>query len=217
MKATAFLIGSLFTTLAWTGANAAVISTNSITGTDPSLDDPYKTGKIDDSNITASGIGRGAGITGSTTSNRYSAKNWSTAFDATDYFTFTLDANDGYEINFENFVYTGTASGTGPKTFLLRSSLDGYTADIGSPTAAGTTIDLSASQFQNLTTPVEFRFYGYGSSGGGGTFSINDYTFNGMVNSVPVPEPGTLALLGVGSLLMFGNLCRTRRPLKTME
>jgi hypothetical protein len=209
MKAKTACIGILFTSLSWTGGNATVISTNPITGTNPSVDNPYVTGLSGNSNITASGIGRGSGITASTANDRYSAKNWSSTFDSSDYFTFTLDAKDGYEINFDSVVYTGAASGTGPTTFALRSSIDEFTANIGSPTATGTTITLTASQFQHLTTPVEFRLYGYGATGGTGTFSVNDYTFNGAVEAVP--EPGTLALVGVGSLLMLASRHRTRK------
>lgn len=40
-------------------------------------------------------------------------------------------------------------------------------------------IDLSASQFQNITSPITFRLYGWNASGASGTFSVNDFTFNG--------------------------------------
>ena len=211
MKATAFLVGSLFTALSWTNANATVISKNDIDGSVPVDIVTYTAGKIDDPNIIASGISRGSGLTASSGTDRFNSKNWSTAatLEATDYVTFTLDANDGYEINFDSFVYTGQKSDSGPTAFALRSSLDGFTANIGSPTAAGTTIVLTASQFQNLTTPVEFRLYGYGAGGGTGTFSINDYSFDGTVEAVP--EPNTLALFGVGSLLMLASRHRTRK------
>ena len=211
MKAKAASIGLLFAAISWTGAHADVISTNPITGTNPSTDNPYVTGLSGNANISASGIGRGTGITASSANDRYSAKSWTTTglLDTNDYYTFTLDANDGYEFDFDSFVYTGTASASGPTAFALRSSLDGFTANIGSPTATGTTIVLTASQFQNLTTPVEFRLYGYDADGGTGTFSINDYTFNGAVEAVP--EPNTLALFGVGSLLMLASRHRTRK------
>ena len=210
MKATAFLVGSLFTALSWTNANADVISKNDIDGTVPADIVTYTAGKIDDPNITASGISRGSGLTASSGTDRFNSKSWSTgAIDTNDYYTFTLDANDGYELDFDSFVYTGTASASGPTAFALRSSLDGFTSNIGSPTATGTTIVLTASQFQNLTTPVEFRLYGYGAGGGTGTFSINDYSFDGTVEAVP--EPNTLALFGVGSLLMLASRHRTRK------
>lgn len=211
MKAKAASIGLLFTALSWTGAHADVISTNPITGTNPGADNPYVTGLSGNANITASGIGRGTGITASSANDRYSAKSWTTtgSLDTNDYFTFTLDAKDGNEINFTNFVYTGTASASGPTAFALRSSLDGFTTNIGSPTAAGSTIDLSDASYQGLTEQIEFRLYGYAAGTGTGTFSVNDYTFNGTVEAVP--EPNTLALFGVGSLLMLASRHRTRK------
>ncbi|NTW54873.1 MAG: PEP-CTERM sorting domain-containing protein [Chlorobaculum sp.] len=220
MKVKALLIGCLLASSGWTEANAAVIiSTNSITDPDPGLSNPYVTGLINDPNITASGIGRGTGLTAVTgTANRYIASGWSTtsAPGANSYFTFTLDANPGYKVNFTNFVYTGQAgnAGNAPTSFAFRSSVDGFVADIGSPTATGTTIDLSAPQFQNLTNPIEFRFYGYNAAGTSGRYSINNYTFNGTVAAVP--EPASIALLGVGSLLMGGYLRRTRSEADTV-
>lgn len=211
MKAATATIGILFTALSWTGAHADVISTNPIAGTNPSADNPYVTGLSGNANITASGIGRGTGITASSANDRYSARSWTTtgSLDTNDYYTFTLDAKDGYAINFANFVYTGTASASGPTAFALRSSLDGFTTNIGLPTATGTTIDLSDASYQGLTNPIEFRFYGYSAGGGTGTLSINDYTFNGTVEAVP--EPNTLALFGVGSLLILASRHRTRK------
>lgn len=177
---------------------------NDITGDDPGLQSPYTEGMSVDSNATASGIDRGSGITGRSGDDRYNAKSWSTgARDADDYFTFTMDANDGYEIDFTSFTYTGQASSQGPQSFELRSSLDNYSSTIGSPTADGTTIDLSAAEFQDITGPVEFRLYGYDAGSNSGTFSVNDYKFEGEVN--PVPEPQTLALLGIGTSLLLLN------------
>jgi hypothetical protein len=217
MKAKATAIGILFTTLTWTGANADIISKNPITGDDPGLQNPYTASLYVASNSSASGIGQGSGISGKSGDDRYNASGWDTtgSLDANDYLTFALDANDGYRINFESFVYTGTASASGPTAFAFRSSLDGFSSDIGSPTANGTTIDLSGTSYQNLTDPIEFRLYGYSASSGSGTFSINDYTFNGTVEAVP--EPNTLALVGVGSMLMLGNLRRTRKQGSTVE
>jgi hypothetical protein len=215
MKVASFFIGgglALLTALTFTHANAAVISTNPITDPDPALSNPYITGEINDPNITGSGIGRGTGLTAvPAIVNRYIANGWSTtsAPGANSYFTFTLDANPGYKINFTDFVYTGQAGGANaPTSFVFRSSVDGFVADIGSPIATGATIDLSAPQFQNLTDPIEFRFYGYSAAAKAGRYSINDYTFNGTVAAVP--EPASIALLGVGSFLMGGYLRRTR-------
>jgi hypothetical protein len=164
------------------------IFTNPITGTNPNTSNPYTTGQTVDPNLTVSGIGRGSGINGVNATNRYNADSWNTAsIDLNAYFEFILTPNSGYKIRFVSFVYTGQASGTGPTAFAFRSSVDGYTADIGTPTVSGTTIDLSSSSYQNITTAITFRFYAWNASGAAGTFSINDFTFNGSVVNITLP------------------------------
>ena len=159
---------------------------NPITDTNPNTNDPYIIGQTVNANIIVSGIGRGIGISGTNANNRYNANSWNTvSLDNTAYFYFTITPNTGYQISFVSFVYNGQASGTGPTSFAFRSSLDGFVSDIGTPTASGATINLSATLFQNVTTPITFRIYGWGASGSSGTFSINDFTFNGSVSAIP--------------------------------
>jgi hypothetical protein len=175
---TSILLGSL-------DVQAQSIFTNPITGTNPNTDNPYTAGQSVDPNLTVSGIGRGPGITGNNANDRYNANNWnSVSLDSNKYFEFTLTPISGYQINFVSFAYTGQASGTGPTNVAFRSSLDGFSANIGSPTIAGTTLDLSAPVYQSITTPITFRFYAWGASAGAGTFSINNFTFNGTVSSI---------------------------------
>jgi hypothetical protein len=169
----------LFTTAATFGWGQS-IWTNPITAVNPSLSNPFTAGQSVDANISVSGISRGVGITGVAASNRFSATSWNTAvIDLTAYFEFTLTPTAGCDIDFVSFVYTGQASGTGPTSFAIKSSLDTYTANIGTPTAAGTTISLAAASYQNVSSAITFRFYGFGASAAAGTFSINDFTFNG--------------------------------------
>lgn len=158
--------------------------TNPITGTNPNISNPYTSGQTVNSNITVSGIGRGAGISGSNANDRYNANNWSTtSIDLTDYFTFTLTPKAGFWIDLSSFVYTAQASnGNGPNTFAFRSSLDNFTNNIGSPNETGTTITLGSPTYVHITNAIEFRFYAWGANNGVGTFSINDFTFNGLVN-----------------------------------
>ena len=164
--------------------NAQSIWTNPITDANPSASNPYTTGDVRDANITVSGIRRGIGITANAGLNRYNADNWnSAAINLIDYFDFEITPAPGFLLSFVSFVYTGQASSTGPTNFAFRSSLDGYLADIGTPTAGGTTINLSAAAYQNLSSNITFRIYGWGASAATGTFSINDFTFNGTVIS----------------------------------
>jgi hypothetical protein len=174
----------------------ASIFANTITGTNPGLASPYTTGQTFNSHITVSGIERGAGLTGASTNDIYNASAWSTgAIDLTDYFEFTLTPNTGYQINLSSFVYNAQVS-SGTPTINFRSSVDGYTTNIGSATASGTTISLSGASYQNLTGPITFRMYGYGFATAGTTFSVNDFMFNGNVVCI---QPTAFAVTGGGS------------------
>lgn len=170
------------------------IWTNPIDATNPSLQNPYTTGDIKDSHITVSGIGRGSGIADNAGSGRYNAKGWttSTSIDSDDYFTFTLTPNAGYKINFVSFVFNQQRSNTGPTSFALRSSRDNFATDIEivatGATASEKTISLSGSAFQNITSAITFRIYGYNADGGTGTASINDFTFNGQTNTLGIDD-----------------------------
>ena len=168
------------------------IFNNAITYPNPSLANPFTTGQVLDPNISVLGIGRGTGINPKIGTNRYNARDWNlVSLDSNDYFEFTLTPNAGYKIDFVSFLYTGESSPQGPTSIEIRSSIDGYTSSIGTPTITGTTIDLSSSNYQNITSAISFRVYAWGGSHTNGTFSINDFTFNGSVNIIQCPTTVT--------------------------
>jgi hypothetical protein len=175
---------------------AQSISTNPITDANPSSYNPFVNNQVFDTNITVTGIKRGSGIAATSALNRFAASRWNSGIqDSNDYFEFTLTPNSGFQINFLNFVYKAQLSSTGPVNFVFRSSLDNYTADIATPVitksppgeVTPTPIDLST--FQSITTPITFRLYGWGASSATGTFSINEFTFNGSVSCAALSTP----------------------------
>ncbi len=190
MKKKTILAVLILTLIISSGSFAQSIWTNPITGANPNNSNPYTTGDLKNANITVSGIGRGPGITGTNANDRYNANSWSivSSIDTDDYFYFTLTPSAGYRINFSNFVYTSQSSATGPISFAIRSSLNQYQSNIGTPTSTGTTIDLSG--YQNISSGITFRIYAWGGNNVQGTFSINDFTFNGTVYLyVPLTAP----------------------------
>lgn len=178
---------SVILLFAFGAAMAQSIFTNPITGTNPNTDNPYTIGQVVSPAITVAGIGRGTAITGSNANNRYNANSWNTAaLDPDAYFEFTITPNAAITINFISFVYTGQSSSATITNFSFRSSADGFATDIGTPVATGTTIDLSASTYQSVTSAITFRFYAWGADLSSRTFSINDFTFNGVTNVLPI-------------------------------
>jgi len=186
------LLGILFFT--FTMASGQAIWTNPIDAANPSTQNPYTTGDVKDPNITVSGIGRGSGIAGNAGTGRYNATGWTTSgsLNADDYFYFTLTPNSGYKINFVSLVFNLQRSNTGPATFALRSSLDNYTSTIELIAISGSTLEktiaLSSSSFQNIASAITFRIYGYDADNASGTASINDFTFNGITNTLGLED-----------------------------
>ncbi len=168
------------------------IFTNPITDANPSASNPFTTGQTVDANLTVSGIGYGSGLTAVSSIDRYNFKSWPTGgLSTTDYIEFVLTPNSTFKINLSSLVYTGAISSGGPSSLVLRSSVDAFGSDISSLSATGQTVSLSAVAFQNRTTAITFRIYGYGATAATGTFSINSFTFNGTV----IPTTPTIPVI----------------------
>lgn len=141
----------------------------------------------------------------------------------TEYFSFTVDPLPGGELDLDrfDFLFGGTNDQTsGPFTanFAVMSSVGGFTAAdpvLGSfsksiPTGTGSTpqldpasIDLSGLlQFQNLTAPVEFRFYIFDNANISGMINrVDAVTLTGAATVVPEPATASLAILAALPLL----------------
>ncbi len=131
------------------------------------------------------------------------------ALDPTIYFQVTITPNAGSVYNLTGITFTSQRSGTGIRTYSLRSNVDNFAANLPAsinpsnselsvqPTNVffrvldatisaqlGSTITLSGSSFTGITTPITFRFYGWNSEGTGGTFSIDDVAISGNVTTL---------------------------------
>ena len=169
------------------------IWSNPITDADPSLSNPYTTGDVKAANITVSGIGRGSGISGATTSNRYSTNGWDAsnftfAFNNNEFFTFTLTPDAVYRIDFSSltFAYQRSNATGSPSNYAIRSSADSYGSDIATGTLSGTSATtisgINLSSLSNVTSAIIFRIYAWGGNNTSSTLSINDFNFFGNVS-----------------------------------
>lgn len=151
-------------------------------------------------------VDRGAGLVPSSNTGGYAANNWhsddpslATAIASNNYFSFTLEAADGFHFTTTNITWNMRRSGTGPSNFVIRTSADGFASDLATWTseANGT---LSSAVSLGTQTAVEFRLYGYSGTSGAGAMNMggsgNDVEFYGVTSLIP--EPGTMALLAMG-------------------
>lgn len=119
-----------------------------------------------------------------------------------EYYEVTLTPGTGYSITGDSIKFDFERSGTGVRTYSVRSSLDAYASNLSAVYGLPTTnVDVQAgnifflkkdittiqtrniivlgSSFMNLVAPVTFRFYGWNAEGTGGTFSIDNVNFIG--------------------------------------
>lgn len=128
------------------------------------------------------------------------------------YFTFTLTAGLGYQINLASISASVKASASGPVSYQWYSSVDNFASAIGggTVTTSWTTpaaVDLSGAAYQGLSA-VTFRLYGHDAPNNGvnSDFFVDNITVDGIT---AVPEPTTVAL-GVFAVL-FGAITALRR------
>lgn len=219
----AFLL--LFGIIGATAAARAQLVVFNFTGTSPAPNTPWTSTSTLAAGITLTGWTLGS-VTGSSTSSRFTATNWSdgTAFsDASsggDYITFSITPTSGNQLSLSGATITFALqnSATGPDFYSVRSSVDTFGSDLsasstalnaaGATTSTSLTLPTSVS-YTGLTGAVEFRIYGWGASSGVGTMSVNAWSMTGGVSAIP--EPSTYAAI-LGGVVLAGALWQRRRP-----
>jgi len=141
------------------------------------------------------------------TNNDNNFSNLTGNIDTSEYYFFTIGPALGYSLSLDSIQFRIQRSGTGIRTYLVRSSMDNYTSNISAsinPTNTklsvqtnnvffweydsitsgqnGSTITLGGTNFNNLLSPVTFRFYAYNSEASSGTFSVDNVTINGTTS-----------------------------------
>jgi len=174
------------------------------------------------------------GVTSSSSSNNFRANSWPTgatngsdvfagSLDPGKHFEFTLTAAAGHTLEMESLSFGVGRSGTGPRQWQWRSSVDGFAAAIDSYTTVsagltltsglltnpdsnsswtGNVLDLSGAAFQGLGS-LTFRFYGSSGESGSGTGGLQGpLSFAGAVVETGAGGSGPL---GPGDTLTLAN------------
>lgn len=145
-------------------------------------------------------LSRGPGVIATANADRFNSKNWTTAAspDMNDYVEFTISPKPGYSITLSTIFLQHQRSVTGPKSFIVRTSFDGF-----SPANATNEVnvpDVNTNQSSSFTfpsaitstSPIVVRIYAYnaevanGTWGPGESVDGNDISISGSFMILPV-------------------------------
>ncbi|HEY6142967.1 MAG TPA: T9SS type A sorting domain-containing protein [Flavobacterium sp.] len=133
------------------------------------------------------------------------------SLDPNTYFSFTITPNPGTAFDLSKITFKSQRSGTGIRTFSVRSSTDNYTSNLQASVtsssvsvqpgniffilsddntnttniSAGNTITLFNT---NISTPITFRIYGWNAESTAGTFSVDDVAITGTITTLSVKQ-----------------------------
>lgn len=132
--------------------------------------------------------------------------------DPNTYFTFTITPTAGTVFSLSKITFKVQRSGTGIRTYAVRSSVDEYASNLpasinpintdlsvqdgnifyvnADATTAenGSTITLSGTGFTEIIAPITFRIYGWNAETTSGTFSVDDVVVTGSMSTLSVQE-----------------------------
>ena len=117
------------------------------------------------------------------------------------YFQFSLTPEPGYALRLTNLSFGSRSTSTGPLAFCLRSSLDGYAADLVTgalfANSAWSRMCAAPTFLSSIAgEPVVFRIYGYNGGGGPSNWRIDDLSLE-----VQAVDPGAASPPGIMSVL----------------
>ncbi len=135
-----------------------------------------------------------AGHTTAATDNALSTTGFNVAaINTAKYLQFSITPNANYAMVLNNVSFYDQKSGTGPTTWVLRSSLDNYAANLNTVTTTNTPFGADPNlvelgiNFQNISVGVTFRIYAYGATSGSGAWRVDDLTLDGSLFNISTP------------------------------
>lgn len=207
------MAGSVLTSF---GQNLVSWNPSGLTGYGP---DPWAA-TTTATNVIATGLDRASGVTtgGTAAGGGWGGVGWETGVSSNDFFTFTVKAAAGYELDFASLNLSYRRSNSGPPTGLLQYSLNGTTfVDIStlnftSTSSSGATLpsvnlsNIAALQNVSSSTTVTFRIANSGGASGGTWYVYNSGLSIGGTVSAAGPTTNNSTISVSTNTVSFGRV-----------
>ena len=150
------------------------------------------------------------------------------AINPTEYYEIIITPTPGYTVALNTIDFTVQRSGTGIRSYAVKTSADGFTSNLPASTGTSTALSIVGTNefFWNLdattsaqngssinlfgatiTSSVSFRFYGWNSEASTGSFSIDNVVINGVSTSTAAcPSPTITSITSNGPICSGSNL-----------
>ncbi|QDU32218.1 PEP-CTERM motif protein [Poriferisphaera corsica] len=214
-----FFAGAAIACVAGSASAATIVEYSTVAGTSISANSNTA------AEVSADDLVAGSGLTAQFFST-FNHTDWdpaSTTFEAAvaanDYWSWGFDVSDAVKIDLTEMNIRLDRSGTGPDDVEIRAYVNGSTAGVslftydyndGKNGVTTTGIDLSGIGALTQGDSVEFVLAAFNSEASTGSFDLETVTWPGGTDSIQlvgdisaVPEPASLALLGLGGLAML--------------
>ena len=138
-------------------------------------------------NVVASVFNRGVGLNANGGTNSINSNGFTIGtpliLSNNEYYQFTLTPNSGYKLDLGTLNFGNSRSGTGPQNYDIRTSLDGYASSVQTASITSIINCIFPAAFNNVTTAITIRIYGYNAMNVLGTWRITSLTLTGVVTS----------------------------------
>jgi hypothetical protein len=167
-----------------------------------------------------SAITRGPGLFAALGTNSMYSGGWTTSPfspDLADYYEVTMSVRPGYSLSLDRVYFRYANSVLGPQQMVVRSSMDGYTTNIGmAMLSQGVTSDMEIDLWGPVIEYGTLRFYAYNSLGLSGTLRLQNHStmggmvFDGTISKIPLfvqwSASSQIVQENIGSMNVWANL-----------
>jgi hypothetical protein len=139
------------------------------------------------------------------TDNYFNEDDWAVT-DNSRYYQVGFTVEDGYVARLTGMTFWERAFGSSPTNYFVRSSLDGFTSNLGAGATDSGWDEVQLSFTRGVVGTVNFRIYAQNASDPTAIWRVDHILLDGTVELIP--EPSSVALIGLAGLALFASRLR---------